>query len=271
MHECLVNGEILDCLPISDRGFNYGDGLFETIAVIHGQPRWWQDHMDRLAAGCERLGIKTPPQAVLLREVQTVSAGLSRCVVKIVLSRAGQQRGYQPSIDAEPLRVVSSHSWAVGTGKQAEQGVSARTCELRLSIQPALGGMKHLNRLEQVLASREMQGQGEKEGILLDTEGHVISAISANLFLVFRGQLVTPRLDRSGVKGVLRARILKFFKARCELRRISPEMLEDASEVFLCSAVRGIIPVTCIDGRDYEIGPVTREFQQWLTDSQGVN
>ena len=247
MHECLVNGEILELVPASDRGFNYGDGLFETLAVTHGRPRWWQDHMDRLAAGCERMDIAVPPQAVLLREVQTVSAGLVRCVAKIVLTRGSGGRGYHPVLDGQANRVVSSHAWPTGIERDADEGVNAQVCELRLAIQPRLGGMKHLNRLEQVMASMELAASDSDEGILLDAEGNLISAISSNLFLVSGDQLLTPRLDRSGVRGVLRAVILRLFKSRCELRRISPDMLSEVSEVFLCSSVRGIIPVRRID------------------------
>jgi 4-amino-4-deoxychorismate lyase len=267
MIECLVNGEIQNFVSASDRGLNYGDGVFETIAVSQSRPRLWQEHMDRLAKSCERLGMNAPPQAVLLRELQTVCAGLPRCLVKIVLSRAHSGRGYSPLIGADPERVVSSHFWPADSSNAAVTGVEAHICEIKLSIQPALGGMKHLNRLEQVLASRELESVAEQEGILFDAEEHLISSISANIFLVYREQLLTPRLDRSGVRGVMRSRLLKAFKARCELRRISREMLDEASEVFLCSAVRGIIPVKSINAFEYPIGPVTREFQSWLAES----
>ena len=264
MLECLVNGEILALVPASDRGLNYGDGIFETLAVRQGRPRFWQDHMDRLAVGCERLGMAVPAQAVLLREVQTVSAGQAQCVVKIVLTRGGGGRGYRPAKITEPGRVVSAHSWPVGIEQAANTGIVTRICELKLSLQPRTGGIKHLNRLEQVLASAELEGHDATEGILLDADGYLISAISANLFLVNGKQLLTPRLDRSGVRGVLRARILQAFKTRCELRRISCDMLAETDEVFLCNSVRGIIPVRCIDERRFPVGAVTRELQAWL-------
>lgn len=264
MLECLVNGEIGGYLPVTDRGLAYGDGLFETIGVHRGQPRWWQDHMDRMAAGCERLGLPMPPQAVLLREAQTVSAGQQRCVVKIILTRGPGGRGYLPRAGAEPTRIVAAHAFPENLETQARLGVQARSCELRLAIQPRLGGIKHLNRLEQVLAAAETAQAGAEEGILLDADGHVICAISANLFLVSGGQLLTPRLDRCGVRGVLRARILSAFKSRCELRRISRDMLPEADEAFTCSAIRGIVPLRRIDDQAFTIGPVTRELQAWL-------
>ena len=266
MNECLIDGQILEHIHVSDRGLSYGDGLFETIPVVQGQPRWWQDHIDRMSTGCERLGLNMPPQALLLREAQTVSAGQHRCVVKIVLTRGMGIRGYAPMPGVDQTRIVSSHAWPTGLEEDRMTGVVARTCDLRLAIQPSLGGMKHLNRLEQVLASREMADYEGQTGILRDMDDHVISAVSANLFLVFGQQILTPRLDRSGVRGVLRARIRKVFKTRCELRRIMPEMLAEADEVFLGSTLRGIVPVTSIYDLQFSIGPVTRELQACLSE-----
>ena len=267
MFECLVDGEISTLVETTNRGLNYGDGLFETLSVHNGRPRRWQAHMDRLGAGCERLGLSMPPQAILLREVQTVSAGLADAVVKIVLTRDGQGRGYTPSQNSACVRIISSHIFPDGVVESAREGVKARICELRLAIQPALGGIKHLNRLEQVLASEEIRETGV-EGILLDGEDHVISAIAANIFLVLEDRLLTPRLDLCGVRGVVRSQILADFGARCEQRRIMVDMLQEADEVFICNSVRGIVPVTAIDDQEYRIGPVTRELQTWLLNPQ---
>lgn len=264
MIECLVNGEISTFVDSTNRGLNYADGIFETLSVHNGRPRRWQAHMDRLGVGCERLGLVMPPQAILLREVQTVSAGLADAVVKIVLTRDGQGRGYMPEVNCTCTRIVSSHQFPEGTLELAREGIKARICELRLAIQPALGGIKHLNRLEQVLASAELREAGVAEGILLDQENHVISAIAANIFLVMEDRLLTPRLDRCGVRGVLRQQILLGFGARCEQRRILVDMLHEADEVFICNTVRGIVPIIAIDSQQFKIGPVTRELQTWL-------
>ena len=266
MFECLVNGEISSRVATTNRGLNYADGLFETLVVRNSRPLRWQSHMDRLGAGCERLGLAMPPQVILLREVQTVSAGLVEAVVKIVLTRDGQGRGYMPPEDNNCVRIVSSYVYPDGIAELAREGVKARICELRLSIQPALGGIKHLNRLEQVLASAETREAGATEGILLDRENHVIGAISANIFLVMEDRLLTPRLDRCGVRGVVRSQVLAEYGARCEQRRIMVDMLREADEIFVCNSVRGIVPVTAIDEQEYAIGPVTRELQSWLLD-----
>ncbi len=264
MLECLVDGEISDRISAADRGLQYGDGLFETIAVVAGQPRFWQSHMDRLSAGCVQLGLPVTPQAVLLRELQTVSAGQSKCVVKIIITRGVSGTGYEIVNPAQNNRIVSSHAWPQVEGDPATLGIRARICDLRLGIQPILGGLKHLNRLEQVMARREWNDPSIHEGILLDREDHVICGVSSNIFLVCSGRLLTPRLDRCGVRGVMRSAILSAFRERCEQRRMMLDMLPEADEVFICNSVRGVLPVTRIDHWEYDIGPVTRDVQSWL-------
>lgn len=264
MLDCLVNGELSAHLPASDRGLHYGDGLFETIAVFKGSPRFWQAHVDRLQVGCATLGLKNIAQSVLLREVQTVSAGHSRCVVKIILTRGAGGRGYASPSEQWPTRVVCAYSFPDDTEALARQGVHARLCTLRLAIQPALAGIKHLNRLEQVLARAEWSDPAIHEGLLLDPEDHVIGVTAGNIFLVSGDRLLTPRMDRCGVRGVMRSAILQAFKLRCEQRRIALDMLPEADEVFICNAVRGILPVTRIGQWQYGIGPNTRELQNWL-------
>lgn len=264
MLDCLVDGEISSLVSASNRGLQYGDGVFETIAMFNGTPRFWQLHMDRLTIACEQLDIPLLPQQLLLREAQTVSAGRSRCVVKILLTRGESGRGYAPGNSVPPVRVVSAHEFPDGIQNQERLGIATRICKLRLAVQPALAGIKHLNRLEQVLARSELTQPGIDEGILLDPDDHVVSATSANIFLVLNGRLLTPRMDRCGVRGVMRAAVLQAFRPLCEQRRIQIDMLPDAHEVFLCNAVRGVIPVTRIDHWEYEIGPRTREVQDWL-------
>jgi 4-amino-4-deoxychorismate lyase len=264
MLECLVDGEISDRISAADRGLQYGDGLFETIAVVAGQPRFWQGHMDRLSAGCVQLGLPVTPQAVLLRELVTVSAGQSKCIVKIILTRGVSGRGYESGIPAGSNRIVSSHTWPQVEGDPVTLGIRARICDLRLGIQPVLGGIKHLNRLEQVMARREWDDPSIQEGILLDREDHVICGVSSNIFLICSGRLLTPRLDRCGVRGVMRSAILSAFRERCEQRRMMLDMLPEADEVFICNSVRGVLPVTRIDHWEYDIGPVTRDVQSWL-------
>jgi 4-amino-4-deoxychorismate lyase len=222
--------------------------------------------MDRLAIGCDKLGLEQTQQNVLLREVQTVAAGRKACVVKIIVTRGEGGRGYDPANAGHSCRVVSAYSMPEDISRQALHGITARIADLRLALQPALGGIKHLNRLEQVMARAEWTDSTIQEAILLDPEDHVISGISGNVFLISGERLLTPRMDRCGVRGVMRAAILQAFKPRCEQRRISLDMLPEADEVFLCNAVRGVVPVKQVGHWEYGIGAKTREIQAWLTE-----
>ncbi|MDZ4730496.1 MAG: aminodeoxychorismate lyase [Xanthomonadales bacterium] len=264
MLDCLVDGELSRLVSAGNRGLLYGDGVFETIAMLNGVPRFWQLHMDRLTVACERLDIPLVPQQLLLREVQTITAGRGDCVIKIILTRAESGRGYAAGKARPPTRIISAYTFPDGVQTQAQLGIAATMCNLRLAVQPRLAGIKHLNRLEQVLARSEISQSDVDEGILLDPDDHVVSATSGNIFLVLNGRLLTPRMDRCGVRGVMRAAVLHAFRPLCEQRRIQLDMLPDAQEIFICNAVRGVIPVTRIDHWQYEIGPRTREVQEWL-------
>jgi 4-amino-4-deoxychorismate lyase len=200
-----------------------------------------------------------------LREVQTVVAGHDRCVAKIILTRAESGRGYKPGKKDTPTRIITAHPFPDRVEEKMQTGVTAQVCKFRLAVQPALAGIKHLNRLEQVLASAEITQAGIDEGILLDQEDHLVCGISSNIFIVIGDRLLTPRLDRCGVRGVMRSAILQAFRPVCEQRRMLFDMLPDAVEVFLCNSVRGVMPVTRIDHWQYEIGPRTREVQEWLS------
>jgi len=264
MLDCLLNGEISSHLPVTDRGLHYGDGVFETMAVFNGTPRFWQYHIDRLNIGCESIGLPQVAQSVLLREVQTVSAGHSECVVKVLITRGETGRGYAPPARPQSNRLVISFPFPGGLDVVSRRGLNTRICDLRLGIQPRLAGIKHLNRLEQVMARAEWTDPTIDEGILLDREDHVISATAGNIFLVSNERLLTPRMDRCGVRGVMRHAVLQAFMPVTEQRRISLDMLPEADEVFMTNAVRGIVPIIRIGHWEYDIGPQTRKLLVWL-------
>jgi len=260
---CLVDGAISNHIPADDRGLAYGDGVFETIAMRGGRMALWDGHRDRLQLGCERLGIPAPDPDLLLQELKTVAAGQPNCVVKIIVTRGSGGRGYAPPVPANPRRIVSAHPLPEGMEEDARLGVHAVTCLVRLALQPQLRGIKHLSRLEQVMAAAELAAHPGKQGVLLNTEGYVITGVQANLFAVSGSHLITPRMDRCGVHGVLRNVLLNAHGGRCERRRVTLDLLQEADEVFLCSAVRGIVPVLSLDQLNWPAGPVTREMQGW--------
>lgn len=254
----LVDGVPDGSLAARDRGFCYGDGLFETVRFEAGRAPLWARHMRRLAEGCERLGLPTPDTMLLADEAHALTANRPRAVVRITLSRGTGARGYRPPADAQPTRVVSAADLDDLPGDWYRRGIRVRFCRMRLAIQPALAGLKHLNRLEQVLARAEWSDPGVGEGLMCDTAGRVICATAANLFLVHDGQLLTPSLQRCGVAGVARAELLGS-RDDAEVRDLTMDDLMTADEVFLSNAVRGVLPVAYLDASRWDApGPVTR-------------
>lgn len=266
----LVNGQAGAAVSPLDRGLLYGDGLFETIRFTRGVAPLWHRHMQRLLGGCERLRLSAPEPALLAAEAQQVLEGPGDAVVRITLTRGSGQRGYAPPAQVDATRIVSAHPLPVIAADWYRDGIRVRSCNLRVASQPRLAGIKHLNRLEQVLARAEWAGPDAiepdvVEGLLCDQDDHLVSATAANVFGVLDGTLLTPALDGSGVAGVLRAALLEAFP-QCGVAVIPKEALMRFDEMFLCSSVRGVLPVRKIDGRTLRVGPWSRAAQlHWRT------
>lgn len=261
----LVNGVAPDdpahAIASNDRGFNYGDGLFETALYRNGTVRLLQVHLERLRAGCKRLGIAYPDESQLHAEISNVCASASDGVLKIVLTRGAGGRGYRPTADLRTTRVVALHS-PVPVG--AREALNLCWCETRLGRNARLAGIKHLNRLEQVLAQHEWQDPAIDEGLMLDTEGELVCATMSNLFIVSERTLMTPDLRFCGVRGVMRGEVMRIAR---ELDipigegPLWPHDLEKADEVFVTSAVRGVRAVAKIGAMHWEEGPLTRRLR----------
>lgn len=257
----LVNGAPSATVSALDRGLGYGDGLFETIRFVAGVAPLWTRHMARLREGCLRLRMPLPDVETLQREATRVIDGIEHAVVRITLTRGEGERGYAPPRAPVPTRIVAGFDAPSMDGDAYATGLRVRWCETRLATQPLLAGLKHLNRLEQVLARAEWSDPAIGEGLLCDADGQVVSGTMTNVFAVLDGVLVTPALDRCGVAGVARAEILAS-RADARVRDMPMAQLAGASEVFLSSSVRGILPVQAVGDTVYVPGPVTRALQQ---------
>lgn len=256
----LINGAVADQVPARDRGLAYGDGLFESIRFVGTVAPLWSRHMQRLSESCERLRIPAPDTAQLWREALEVIRDMPQAVVRITVTRGVGERGYALPVSPQPMRAVAAFAPPKVADSAYVQGVRMRMCDLRLAEQPWLAGIKHLNRLEQVLARAEWDDEAIAEGVLCDGHDRVISATMANLFAMVDGVLLTPALDRCGVAGVARAEVL----AACpqaQVGELTRDALRGASEVFLSSSVRGILPVQSLDDRVYAPGVLTRRLQ----------
>jgi 4-amino-4-deoxychorismate lyase len=263
-----VNGRPGGALSPLERGLHYGDGLFETIACVGGRPRFIDLHLARLRAGCARLGIEFPVLEELRREILEVAAGAGRSIVKLVLTRGpAVARGYGTSGAEQPTRLTLRYGWEEEDPRLAADGVRVRTAGLRLAESPALAGLKHLNRLEQVLARRESPATDFEEALMFSSGGRLISGIMSNVFVVQSGALRTPLLDRCGVAGIMRQVVLREAR-RAGIVAVEAELegadLERTREIFLTNAVIGLRPVRALDGRACAPGAVTRELQRRL-------
>lgn len=257
----LVDGVVTDVVSASDRGLTYGDGLFETIRFVDGHAPLWTRHMQRLADGCVRLRLPPPDADGLWNEAMASTQGMPQAVVRITLTRGTGIRGYALPARPQTTRIVAGFAAPVIDAAVYRDGLRLRVCDLRLAAQPLLAGIKHLNRLEQVLARAEWDDAEIDEGVVCDVHGNVISAVAANLFAVVGGRLRTPAVDRCGVAGVGRAEVLAVCP-HAQVGLLSLEALLAASEVFLVSSVRGIMPVRALEAQRYVPGAVAQRLQQ---------
>lgn len=269
----LINGLETSQLNVLDRGLQYGDGLFETISVVQGQPLVWERHLERLSAGCRRLGIPEVDTALLSQEAKSICSGQNLSVLKIIITRGVGGRGYRAQqgnsqTDAgTPTRILSIHPWPNYPEKFSSYGITLRLCSTRLGINPALAGIKHLNRLEQVIARSEWNDPDVAEGLMLDSNGHVIEGTISNVFIVKDNQLMTPDLTGSGVDGVMRGLILDIANSLLIPTRITNfdiDILKKADEIFLCNTLIRIWPVRRFDDNNYPYGVITQRITQEL-------
>ena len=262
----LINGErrsdVTHAIDLNDRGLHYGDGLFETVRIVQGVARFLDAHLARLLQGCARLQIHAPSHEVFAREVASIlSSPVRDAVLKIIVTRGAGQRGYRPEPGLPCHRILTLYAAPPPYPRCA----TVQWRQTRLARNAALAGLKHLNRLEQVLA--QLEPAAADEGLLLDTEGELVCGVTSNVFLVKDGVLTTPDLRFAGVRGVMRAQVLQ---AAGELRMpieeapVWPEDLRASSEVFLTSALRGVQSVVQLDELCWPAGPLANRLREAL-------
>lgn len=224
-----------------DRGLAYGDGLFETMRAHRGMLPWWSRHRERLLAGARRLGIAPPAEPLLDSILAEALVTAPDGVIKLILTRGAGGRGYAPSPGVEPTLLAT----ASPAPPVVDDAIDVDVLALRLGVQPALAGMKHLNRLEQVLGACEAAERGLQDGLMVDAEGHLTCSTRANLFARVDGRWITPPMDRAGVAGVARGLLLEAWSppGGLRVRPLPLEVLPRVEALLLSNAVRGILPV----------------------------
>jgi 4-amino-4-deoxychorismate lyase len=262
----LINDRTENGITVKDRGLAYGDGLFETFRVLQGQSWLFDRHWQRLSRSAGRLGIPLPFSRDQLQRYITKVVSGQNGIAKLILTRGEGGRGYRSPDLMSSSWVLQGMALPLAEIDHYQTGVDVRCCHLRLAEQPFLAGMKHLNRLEQVMARAEWQDE-VFEGLMFSRNAHLIEATMANIFLVKDGQLLTPKLDLCGVQGVMRDAIIdsldglssdcfvastsmplssskdRASKICCHVIDLTENDLIAAEAVFICNSVRGVIPV----------------------------
>lgn len=263
----LVDGLPSDSLPVADRGLQYGDGVFETIAVSAGRPLLWDAHWRRLHAGLTSLGLPPPAEELLRDEAGRLLQERQSGVLKILVTAGAGGRGYRRPDSPRCHRILSLHPLPPYPQTHWRDGVRVRLCRTRLALQPQLAGLKHCNRLEQVLARAEWDDDAVAEGLVLDAAGRLAEGTMSNVFAVHGNILRTPSLTECGVRGVMRDAVLELAtRAGYGTEEVDAPLADwlDAEELFLTNSVIGLWPVRQVDARSYAVGDVSRDLQQRL-------
>lgn len=280
----LINGQIADQLPPMRRAMDYGDGLFETMRYEQGVIALWPYHLSRLMLGVEKLGIdQAEPQVELEKNYflqQLNGLNLNQGVIKLRLVRGGEKRGYAPQAQSNGHRNIENWRIFEFSPDLPEWGKTESTiiCQQRMAAQPQLAGIKHLNRLEQVLAAAELskvEDGSVSNGLMLDQQGNLCCAVDSNLYLEMEGKILTPLLEQGGVQGVFRSYMLdqlKQMNIAVEETSLNPSLLSQCSELWLTNAVKGLRQVSAVQGQASwsEKSPLLYKIQKHLRDHLGV-
>ena len=242
IHTYLINGSFDTTISPLDRGFAYGDGIFRTMKVTNGLPEYWPQHYQKLVADCAAINIVCPSAELLMSDIQALYTPTDTAVCKIIITRGEGERGYAPPAITAPMRVVLKTALRTYPANYLSEGVSLHVCKTQLARQPQLAGIKHLNRLENVLARMEWTDTNIADGILCDAENNVIECTAANIFARFGNTLVTPCLINCGVTGITRQHIIDIAHLVPLIVKIEPISLTQlflADEVIICSSIYG--------------------------------
>lgn len=238
----LVNGEFQDSLPVSDRGLQYGDGVWETLLISSGHIVLLDEHLKRLQWGCRVLNIFGLNEQVLRKEILLISEPIPHAILKIIITRGSGGRGYSAQGLNSPTRLLSLHQRPEHIDVYRKRGITIQSCNTRLAHNPQLAGFKHLNRLEQVLARSELSDDCQ-EGLVSDTQGNIIEGTMSNLFLIAGEKIITPSLIQCGIQGIMRAYIISLLdKENIAVIEccVSEKDIENADGIFFSNSVIGL-------------------------------
>lgn len=254
-------------VSVFDRGFLYGDGLFETVAVHNGKPFRWKQHIERLRKGAAFVGIALPLNENGFNDVARELLHRNRVVegiLRIAVSRGVGARGYSPKGADSPTLVLSTHPAPAKPASGLLQW-NVVTSPYHVAACDPLLLIKSASKLLNVVARAEAEARGADEALLVNTDGHVAEAASSNLFWIEQGTVCTPPLDAGALEGVSRGLVLEIcrgLKIPVELRRSSASDLAKADGVFLSNSGLGLVEVVSIDGKPVNRSPLVARLAE---------
>tara|TARA_B100000959_G_scaffold98378_1_gene104078 strand:+ start:602 stop:1435 length:834 start_codon:yes stop_codon:yes gene_type:complete len=257
----IINGEEQSNISVFNRNMQYGDGLFETCVAKDNQILFWDKHLLRLNIGCDKLKIKKIEESIWLEDIKKALSFSSKknCIIKLILSRGNSQRGYSYPDDILPVRVVIVSEIIKS---QSKQSFSLEYAQSGYHSNPNLAGIKHCNRIEQILARATMK---EDEAIMLDENKNIISVTQGNIYFIFGKRLLTPKLDRCGVIGSRRSLILELAKSiglDIQEEEVSMIQAQKADEVFISNSLIGIQSVSSIEDCQLSDSSITDKIKR---------
>lgn len=239
---CWVNGLQQNAIEIENRGLAYGDGIFTTAKILHGHIQYLTAHIERLVFGCQTLGISAPSTQQLTEQLSNIGKNYSLAVLKVVIIAGKGGRGYARSPANAYDLIVMVHDYPNHYDALAKQGIHLGISQQQLGINPMLSGLKHLNRLEQVLLRQELATTHYDDLLVANVFDEVIEVTSANVFVFLAGKLFTPDVSLSGVNGIMRQTILSYFP-QAEIKKLTIDDMQQAQAMFICNCVMGVVPV----------------------------
>ncbi len=262
MHFCSVNGSETKNISSYDKGLAFGDGIFTTAKICNGQIELLDAHLQRIKLGCKQLALPEPDYMWLQQYITTQATQYSLAVLKVIITSGCGGRGYSRQNQTSPTIVVQISAFPTHYSTWQKNGISVGIAKQQLGISPLTAGIKHLNRLEQVLIKRELE-QTEFDDLLVENcQNFVIESSCANIFWFENGQLFTPELTLSGVNGIIRQQILA--SVPCKLVNTSITNLPSIEAMFLCNALMHIVPVKQLANRVLSIEPVIQFKESYL-------
>lgn len=250
-----INGVASDHIDVRDRALNYGDGIFTTILVKHGQCRDLVAHLARLQHGIKELRISQIDYAALANQLADIANNQSLAVVKVIVSRGLGQRGYSCIGCDSPQIIVTLSNYPAHYRQFHQQGIALGVSTVSLGLNPLLAGIKHLNRLEQILVRQQIDDENWSDAVVLDCQGFIVETSIANIFWVTENVVYTPSLDLAGVKGVMREKTITWliqggYQVKSDRYRLGD--LVNADEVFITNCLMTAVRVNSIETTKYQ-------------------